>query len=50
MRGVNLALITKLGWKLLSNVDCVWVNQLREKYIRYGSFLSSPDIPTASWL
>jgi hypothetical protein len=23
---VNLALITKLGWKLLSNLDCLWVN------------------------
>jgi hypothetical protein len=27
MRDVNFAWITKLGWKLLSNVDWVWVNQ-----------------------
>jgi hypothetical protein len=50
MYDVNLALVTKLGWKLLSNLDCLWVNQLREKYIYYGTFLSSPVVSNASWL
>jgi hypothetical protein len=50
MYDVNLALVTILGWKLLSNLDCLWVNQLREKYIYYGTFLSSPVVSNASWL
>jgi hypothetical protein len=28
MHEFNQSLITKLGWKLLSNADCLWVNQL----------------------
>jgi hypothetical protein len=46
----NLSLIAKLGWKLLSHTDCLWVNQLREKYIKYGDFLSSPNPSSSSWL
>jgi hypothetical protein len=34
MHEFNLSLITNLGWKLLSNVDCLWVNQLEKKYIK----------------
>jgi hypothetical protein len=50
MHDFNLALIAKLGWKLLSNTDCLWVKQLQRKYIKYGDFLSSPAPATASWL
>jgi len=50
MYDVNLALVTKLGWKVFSNLDCLSVNQLREKYIYYGTFLSSPVLSNASWL
>jgi hypothetical protein len=50
MHEFNLALIAKLGWKLISNSDCLWVNQLQRKYIKYGDFLSSPAPSTASWL
>jgi hypothetical protein len=50
MNDVNLALVTKLGWKVFSNLDCLSVNQLREKYIYYGTFLSSPVLSNASWL
>jgi hypothetical protein len=50
MHDFNLALIAKLGWKLLSKTDCLWVNQLQRKYIKYGDFLSSPAPSTASWL
>jgi hypothetical protein len=50
MYDVNLALVTKLGWKIFFNLDCLWVNQLREKYIYYGTFLSSPMVSNASWL
>jgi hypothetical protein len=50
MHDFNLAFIAKLGWKLLSKIDCLWVNQLHRKYIKYGDFLSSPAPSTASWL
>jgi hypothetical protein len=50
MHEFNLALVAKLGWKLLTNSDCLWVNQLQKKYIKYGDFLSSPFPTTASWL
>jgi hypothetical protein len=50
MHDFNLALITKLGWKLLSKADCLWVNQLQRKYIKYGDFLFSSIPFTASWL
>jgi hypothetical protein len=40
MEEVNLALISKLGWKLLTQADSLWVCQLKGKYISYGSFLS----------
>jgi hypothetical protein len=46
----NLALITKLGWKFLHS-NSLWVQDLREKYIKYGSFFSAPPHPsTASWI
>jgi hypothetical protein len=43
MEDVNLALISKLGWKLLSHSDSMWVTQLQGKYILSGSFLSPPS-------
>jgi hypothetical protein len=42
MEEVNLALISKLGWKLLSPSDSMWVNQLQGKYLLSGSFLFPP--------
>jgi hypothetical protein len=44
MHVFNLSLITKLGWKMISNTDCLWVRQLQKKYIKYGDFLSSPNL------
>jgi hypothetical protein len=50
MEEVNLALITKLGWQLLTQVDSLWVAQLKGKYISTGSFLSPPPHSAPSWL
>ena len=54
MKDVKLALISKLGWKLHSNLDSMWVAQLRGKYLSSGSFfsLSLPPPPNSgsSWL
>jgi hypothetical protein len=41
MKAMNLALITKLGWKFISNQDSLWVKQFRAKYIKYGDFFST---------
>jgi hypothetical protein len=50
MHDFNLSLIAKLGWKLLTNADCLWVQQVQKKYIKYGNFISSPNPFSASWL
>ena len=50
MHEFNLSLIAKLGWKLISNTDCLWVKQLQNKYIKYGDFISSSISSFASWL
>jgi hypothetical protein len=50
MHEFNLSLITKLGWKMITNTDCLWVKQLQNKYIKYEDFLSSPNSSSASWL
>jgi hypothetical protein len=41
MKDVNLSLMSKLGWKLLSNQNSLWVSLFQQKYIRYGNLLSS---------
>jgi hypothetical protein len=50
MHEFNLSLITKLGWKMISNTYYLWVWQLQNKYIKYENFLSSPVSSSASWL
>jgi len=50
MKLTNLALIAKLGWKILNNFDSTWVKYVQDKYIMYGDFLSSPSPSLASWL
>ena len=34
MHGMNLALLAKLGWRLISEKDHLWVRMLIHKYIR----------------
>jgi hypothetical protein len=49
MKDVNLSLISKLGWKLLSNHDSLWVSLFTTKHIKYGNLLSS-SLKSGSWL
>jgi hypothetical protein len=49
MKYVNLSLISKLGWKLLSSHNSLWVSLFQQKYIRYGNFLSS-SLTFGSWI
>jgi hypothetical protein len=51
MREVNLALVSKLGWKLLTKTDSLWVSQLHCKYLKSCTFLSPPSLSSSSsWL
>jgi hypothetical protein len=42
MKDINVSLIAKLGCKILSNHDALWISLFKEKYIKYGTLLSSP--------
>jgi hypothetical protein len=46
---VNLAL-TKLGWKLLTGANTLWVSQLSINYLLSESFLFPTSISATSWL
>jgi hypothetical protein len=48
MKDVNLALISKLGRKLLSGSESLWASQLTGKYLQTGSFF--PPLPILSLL
>jgi hypothetical protein len=50
MMDVNLSLIAKLGWKLLTNSPSPWVLQLQCKYLHSSPFLSVSPSPVCSWL
>jgi len=49
LRDVNLSLISKLGWNLLTNHTSSWVSLFQKKYIKYGNLLSSP-LTSSSWI
>jgi len=49
MKDVNISLISKLGWKLLVDHDCLWVSLFKNKYFKYGNLLTS-SLPTDSFI
>ena len=50
MKEVNLALISKLGWKLLNRSNSMWVTHLHCKYLNSSSLLSLTPLSSSSWL
>jgi hypothetical protein len=46
----NQALLAKLGWKLLTNADLLWVSATKAKYLRNSDLLQVPCKPSASWI
>jgi hypothetical protein len=50
IKEVNLALISKLGWKLLTGSESPWASQLSGKYLQSGSFFSPSSLSSSSWL
>jgi hypothetical protein len=49
MKDVDLSLISKLGWKLLTNHDIIWVPLFTNKYIKYANLFSCP-LGAGSWI
>jgi hypothetical protein len=49
MKDVNLSLIAKLGWNLLTNHNSSWVSLFQKKCIKYDNLLSSP-LSSGSWI
>lgn len=45
----NLALLTKLGWKIANNEDNLWVKILRDKYLKHHNIQSWPNNRSASF-
>ena len=37
---VNNATISKLGWRILKDKDCVWIRIMRDKYVKENNFFS----------
>ncbi|KAH7860326.1 hypothetical protein Vadar_012160 [Vaccinium darrowii] len=44
----NLALLTKIGWKLCNDDDSLWASTLRDKYLKHHSIQSWPSNRAAS--
>jgi exonuclease III len=49
MKDVNLSLVSKLCWKLLTNHASIWVPLFQQKYIKYGNLFSCP-LGSGSWV
>lgn len=49
IRKANLAFLAKLGWKILTNKECLWIDIIRKKYLRRDDFLSVPSKSTDSF-
>jgi hypothetical protein len=50
MERQNRVLLSKIGWKILTNQNLLWVKALSSKYLHSHSFLASPIPQSASWL
>jgi len=49
MKDINISLISKLGWNLLVDHDCLWVSLFKNKYFKYGNLLTSA-LPIGSFI
>ncbi|OVA00100.1 hypothetical protein BVC80_1327g3 [Macleaya cordata] len=50
LEGFNLALLAKIGWRLLSERDTLWVQILKHKYFLHGNPLKIISKKNSSWL
>lgn len=45
----NKTLLAKLDWHMITDQDKLWVQVMRNKYLKNGDFLSAPIPSHASW-
>ena len=41
-KDVNRASIAKLGWRIITNNDSIWVRIMRDKYVKNNNFFRIP--------
>lgn len=49
VRKVNLALLAKLGWQLLTNAEALWVEIVKKKYFKEEDFMTVSPSSTSSF-
>jgi hypothetical protein len=48
---INNSLLARIGWKMTSNQPHLWVDSLRDKYLKHGvSFLDAPSNALSFWM
>ncbi|XP_026384999.1 uncharacterized protein LOC113280607 [Papaver somniferum] len=47
---LNLAMITKLSWRMLTEPNALWVTQLKPRYFRNSSTFKAKILSTSSWI
>lgn len=50
MYDLNRAMVAKLGWQVLTDPKCLWVQAVSAKYLRGGSLLAYQGRPDCSWV
>lgn len=48
-RDFNMAFLAKLAWQMLIDSDKLWVQVMKDKYVRSGNFLTATTPNNASW-
>lgn len=46
---MNRALVAKMSWEIVSNVDKVWVKVFQKKYVKKRNFMKVPMPKSTSW-
>ncbi|KAK7832800.1 putative ribonuclease h protein [Quercus suber] len=46
---MNKALVAKMAWEIVSNVDKRWVQIFKKKYVKHRNFMNMPSPKGASW-
>lgn len=49
-RILNQAMLAKLGWKMMSDPETLWVRVFKKKYLKNSSFLDVAIKPNASYV
>lgn len=50
MYDLNRAMVAKLGWQVIKEPECLWVQAVKAKYLGNSSFLEYQDKPDVSWI